>query len=51
MSTERVHAILLKDLLLCKKSTRWLPTLIDKKMKKEQVRMCKAFIAMIPAVP
>jgi hypothetical protein len=35
MSTTMVHTILLKHLKLSKKSSRWLPNLMDKEMKKE----------------
>jgi hypothetical protein len=51
MLIKTVHAIHPKHLKLSKKSARWLPNLTDKGMKKEQVRTCKAFVAMIAAVP
>ncbi len=49
--TAMVHAILHKDMKLAKKLARWVPKLTDKKTKKERVRMCEAFIAIIAAVP
>ncbi len=39
-----------KDLKLSKKSARWLTKLTDKEMKKEQVRMCEAFVSNFATV-
>jgi hypothetical protein len=47
----KTGAILHQDLKLSVKSVRWLPKLMDKEMKKERVRTCEAFIAMIVAIP
>jgi hypothetical protein len=44
-----VPAILHKDLKLSKKLAMWLPKLLDKGMKKEQVRTCEMFGAMVAA--
>jgi hypothetical protein len=39
-----VHAPLLNDLSLSKKSAMWVTKLLD--VKKKQARMCKAFVAI-----
>jgi hypothetical protein len=51
LSIKMVHATLHNDLKLCKKSAKWLSKLMDKEMKKERVKTCEAFIALIPTVP
>jgi hypothetical protein len=48
--TKTIHGTLHKDLKLSNKSTRWFPELTYKEMKKERVRMCKAFIATFASV-
>jgi hypothetical protein len=46
--TKTVHETLHKDLQLSKKSARWAPKLMDVKIKKGQVRTCKAFVVITP---
>jgi hypothetical protein len=46
-----VHATLHKDLQRWKKSASWVTKLLDKEIKKERIRMCKAFIAIIAVTP
>jgi hypothetical protein len=51
VSAKTVHTILHKHMMFSMKSARWLPNLMDKEMKKEQVRMCKVVAAMAAMVP
>jgi hypothetical protein len=47
VSTKMVH----KDLKLSKMSARWISKLTDNEMKKERVRTCEVFVAIIAVVP
>jgi hypothetical protein len=44
-----IQATLHNNLKLFKRSARWVPNLPDKEMKKEQVRVREAIVAMIAA--
>jgi hypothetical protein len=48
--TQMVHATLHKDLQLSKKLARWMTILVDKEIKKEQVRTCEASVDIFAAV-
>jgi hypothetical protein len=50
VSTKMIQATLHNDLKLFKRSARWVPNLPDKEMKKEQMRVREAIVAMIISV-
>jgi hypothetical protein len=47
ISVKTAHAILHKDLGLAKKSTRWVPWLLNSDQKQERVRTCHQFLAAV----
>ncbi len=47
VSTRTIHATLLDDLNLSKKSARWVPKLLSDDMKKERVRTNEEFLRMV----
>jgi hypothetical protein len=50
VSAYMVHATLQKDIHLSKKSARWVNKMLYEKMKKEQVKICEAVLALIAAM-
>jgi histone-lysine N-methyltransferase SETMAR len=46
MSTKMIHATLHEDLNMSMKSAKWVPKLLNKEMKKEQLRTCKVLLVM-----
>jgi hypothetical protein len=45
--TRTIHATLHEDVHLSKKSSRWVPKLLNQEIKKERVRICEAIMLLL----